>query len=98
MDDEKDLSDADLWEKKRSEGMAADQATSYVQARKNRPGLVEGSLRAGVQGATFGFGDEAAAGLRGLMAMVPGGKSPNDAVQETLASEREQGKQFREDH
>lgn len=64
----------------------------------HRPGVVEGTLRGAAQGATFGFSDEAIAGLRGLMAMVPGGRSPGSVVREVKASEREKGKQFREDH
>src|SRR5690554_4067133 len=36
MNPEDQLSDADLWEKKRREGMSPDEATAYVRARQQR--------------------------------------------------------------
>lgn len=62
------------------------------------PGMVEGVARSTLKGATLGFGDEAIAGWRGLLAAVPGGKSPAEAVEESLSWDRGRDARFREDH
>lgn len=88
-----------LYEAARRAGKSHEEAmASLEEARGDRPSVVEGLLRAAAQGATFGFSDEAIAGLRGLMAMTPGGRSPGSVVREVKASEREQANEFREDH
>jgi hypothetical protein len=69
MDEDK-LSDADLWEAKRKQGMSAAQATAYVVARRQQQGpmakVAEGVGQA-LRGATFGFADEIAAPIVGAV-------------------------------
>lgn len=94
--DEDQLPDADLWEKKRSEGMSGEQATAYVRGRR-KPAL-PGGVNTFVQGATLGFGDELTAGLRALPRALPGGESFGDAYSESVGAERRGVQQFRDAH
>lgn len=93
---EDQLPDADLWEKKRSEGMSPDQATAYVQGR--RKPVLPGAVSSLAQGVTLGFADEITAGARALPRLAPGGESFGDAYKESVAAERRGLKGFRQAH
>jgi len=82
--------------------LSHDQAVQYALARVDapsgdRPGVVGGTVRSGLQGATFGFSDE----LRGLWGGVKGAVGPG-TVRERYEQERDQERQylhqFEEDH
>lgn len=94
--DEDQLPDADLWEKKRGEGLSPAQATSYVQNRR-RAALPAG-VNTFVQGATLGFGDELTAAVRAAPRLMPGGESFGDAYSESVGAERRGINQFRDQH
>lgn len=63
-----------------------------------RPGKVEGFARGYLQGGTFGFGDEAIAGIAAARDAIRGDASYGDAYNTRLSHEREKIGQFREDH
>lgn len=60
--------------------------------------FLRGALSAYTQGGTLNLADEAAGGLAGIAAMVPGGQSPAEAVRSTIEAERESAKRFRKEH
>lgn len=84
--DEDLLPDADLWEKKRQEGLTPEAATAYVQGRR-KPAL-PGGVNTFVQGATMGFGDELTAAARALPRLMPGGETFGHAYDESVGAER----------
>ncbi len=64
----------------------------------DRPGKVEGVARGLLKGMTLNLGDDAMAGYAGIGAMWPGGRSPAQAVRETLGSEHQREDQFTKDN
>lgn len=67
-----------------------------TKAKKRVSGGVDDYVRAGFQGATFGFGDEIVAGLGSLKGLVGKG-SVKDEYNRRLASERAKLEAFKED-
>ena len=72
------------------DGLTLRELRASLREADEGPGMAEGLLRSAAQGVTFGFSDE----LAGLLAKLPGGRTPEEARE----SERRQHEQFRGEH
>lgn len=75
-----------------------DVAVQKLGPRPSSPGMGEGLVRAGLQGATLGTSDEIAGGIAAVGALWPGGKAPGQAYTDEVGRERERMAQFGQEH
>src|SRR3990167_3203301 len=85
--------------------MPPEEATAYVAERHGAPpptsastSMVGGLARSALQGAAFGFGDEATAAVKALPRLMPGGQKFGETYEREVGEERQALTGFREEH